>query len=280
MRARFVLQLAALAACGPKAAPRSAATEIAAGPPLRLRAKAGDHLRGRVSLAMDVDMGAGQAGESGGQHLALAFTLATVEEVQSVGADGTADVWAHVEEIAGAASQGGDQRKVDQFAAALAKVGIGFARGPRGEVGVLELSDLAPPLTDSMVRPMLNAVFAAQRGAILPEASARPGATWTAQLAFPPHAGFDGGTTFQYQLVSDESGRAVIACDAVINGQGGGATAPRRIAGRSSDEYKLDVASGRFVATRIDTQLELEQTLQTTVTHVKQHVRAEWTRTD
>jgi hypothetical protein len=282
MRSRFALALVALAGCGPRPASKTAAT-VKPGTVLRLAAKAGDETHGRVTLAMDVDMGAGQEGQieksSGGQHLALAFKLGTVEKVEAVDADGTAHVHARLVDVMGAASQGGDQNKVDLFAAALDKVTIGFARSARGDVSALELTELTPPLTDQMVRPMLNAVFAAQRGTILPDGPATPGMTWNALLAFPPNGGFDGGTTFQYQYVRDDQGQAVIDCDVVIDGQGGGKTSPRRIAGRSTDEYQLDRGGVRFRATRIDTVLELEQTLpSSTMTHVRQHVRAEWAR--
>jgi hypothetical protein len=279
MRALSAFALVALAACGPRPAPRTAATEKAAGPRLRLAFKMSDRLRGRASLSMDVDMGAGQSGEWGGQHLGLAFQLATLETVEAVDSDGTAHVRALLDDVHGAASQGGDPAKVEQFAVALSKVTVGFSRGTRGEVGPLELGELPPPLTDQMVRPMLNAVFAAQRGPILPAEGATPGQTWSERVALPEGGGFDGDTTYQYQLVREEAGRAVIACDVVITGSGGGKTTPRKLAGRSTDEYQLDHAAARFVATRIDTTLELEQTLRSTTTQVKQHVRAEWQRT-
>lgn len=273
---RYALALAVLgSACGPRPPAKTAATPP--GQLLRLTAHAGDVTHGLGILAMDEEMSAGQEGQidnpHGGQHVALAFKLATYEKVDSVDPDGTAHVHARLANVSGAASQGGDPERVAQFAAALGQLDVSFARTARGEVDSLDLGELKPPLTDQRVRPLLVPLFAADRGAILPEGPVAPGATWTLTRPFPP-AAFAGGFTFRYQYVRE----GVIACDQVIEGEGGTKTAPRRITGRSADEFQLDRA-GRFVTLRIDTTFEVEQTLASgTHTRVKQHVRAEWTR--
>ena len=89
---------------------------------------------------------------------------------------------------------------------------------------------------------MLNAIYGAQRGPILPEGHVDVGATWKTTLPIPSTAGFAGEVHYDYTYARKADGVAVIGCDRRFEGKRPQGAAMQKLSGTSSAEYRFDIA--------------------------------------
>jgi hypothetical protein len=240
-----------------------------AGETLKLTPKSGDEPRGKVKLTIEQDLAG--TGKGAPKHVGLSFDLLDEEKIESVSADGTAQVTARIVDAVGQVLSGASQPMVDDFALALDELKISFKRSSRGEVVAVVMTGLRPPLEEGTARVMLNAIFSAQRGAILPERPIEVNGTWKVDTALPPSTGFNGLVSYVYTYARKGGGVAIITCAGTIDGKGGG----KKMTGKSTGEYRLEVESGRIIGSLVEADVTVEQTA-TSQPGVKQHVRAEW----
>jgi len=240
-----------------------------AGDTLKLLPKSGDEPKGKVKLVIEQDA---QGPKGKPQHLGLSFELTDEEKIDSVSADGTATVTARIADAVGQVLSGASQPMVDDFALALDELKISLKRSSRGEVVAVVMSGLRPPLEEGTARVMLNAIYSAQRGAILPERPIDVNGTWKVDTALPPSSGFTGLVSYTYTYARKGGGVAVITCAGIIDGKGG----TKKMTGKSSGEYRLEMETGRIIGSVVEADTTVEQTA-ANAAPVKQHVRAEWT---
>jgi hypothetical protein len=236
----------------------------------------------KVKLLIETELAARQGQKSGVMKpLALSFTFAVEEEVDEVDPAGGARLTARLADAAGEASASANQQMVDEMALAFDELHIQLKRSGRGEVGSLTLSGLRKPLEEGTARAVLNAVYGAQRGPLFPEGRIEPGATWKSSVALPEASGFHGKVDYQYTLRGKEGDVAVIGCEGVADGQSAGGGASQHLRGRSTAEYRFDVAAGRLRSSTVDQTTQIEQlTQQATQSGVRQHLRVQWNLDD
>jgi hypothetical protein len=255
---------------------RGAGSAAAPPLPLRLTMTAGETVRGRARLSLDVEMDAAKGDRGGGNHLALAFDAVDVEHVDTVAPDGSAQLSAALVDVRAAGSQAADPTQIEAFAIALGKVRVRLDRSPRGEVTRLEVDDVTPPLTEQTARALLTVLYHAHRGPLLPAADER---SFTAQKALPEGSGFVGQITYTCSVTSWSGDRAQIGCDGHADGTGGNGASSRHMAVRSTAGY--EVSGGALRTSNADDELTVELHVsgqQNLSTGVRQRVRVAWTR--
>jgi hypothetical protein len=260
--------VAMLAACAHKKPPPPAPPPPPpppTGDKLRLGVKPGDEIKAKVKLAITQDF----AGKKE-KHLSLSFDFLDEEKVQAVDQEGTAQVNARLVDAVGQAATGANQQTVDDFALALDELKIQFKRSARGEIVGLMLSGLRPPLEEQTARSMLNAMFSAQRGSILPEPPVDVGQKWSVTSALPPSTGFAGQVKYEYTYSRKGGGVAVIGCTGQLEGKS--ASDGRTMIGTSTGEYRVEL-NGRLIGALVEMDTNVAQSSG----KLTQHVRAEWT---
>jgi hypothetical protein len=234
---------------------------------LRFKSNPGDELRAKVSLLIDQESAAKQGDKAGNRKMTLSFNFGEEQKVDAVAPDGAASISARLVDASGSAQTGATQQGVDDFALALDELKISFKRTPRGEISAITMSGVRSPLDDKTARIILNAIYAAARGPILPEEQVDVGATWHATTQVPTSFGTSADATYNYKYVNKEGGVAVISCDGALDSKSPEGTAQKRLSGKNDSEYRLDIAGGRLVAftTDVTTQLEEQVTGQQTL---------------
>jgi len=257
MRFRRVLVLSgALLGCAHK--PPPAAPPPPPGDTLRLKAKAGEEPHAKVTLLIDQEQ-SGPPGPkaTGARKIILNFTFAEEEKVEAVDADGTAQISARLADAVGTAESGADAKMVDDFALALDELKISFRRSPRGEVAAVTLAGVRKPLDESTARSILNALYGAARGAILPESPVRVSETWKVPMQVPIPSGPIGEITYTYTYAKNEGGVATIVAEGTLESKAG-PDVKKRMSGKTVSEYQLDVANGRMRASSVDVTTLIE----------------------
>lgn len=247
---------------------------------MRFKAKAGDETHSKVKLTIEQETAAAQGGKSGASKpVVLTFTFGEEEKIDAVADDGAMLVTARIVDAVGQGSAGTNQDTVDQMALAFDELKIQFKRQARGEIVSLGLSGLRKPLTESTARQVLNAIYGAQRGQILPEDHVDVGGNWKTTMPIPSSAGFDGEVHYDYTYARKNGSVAVILCEGRFEGKRAGAVA-QKLSGKSSAEYKFDVAAGKLLGSTVDQITQDEGAVQAgevLQVGVRQHIRIEWT---
>lgn len=248
---------------------------------LRFKARAGEDGKSKVKLVIEQEQAAAQ-GDKRGQTkpVTLTFSFGEEEHVDSVAPDGSMTISARLVDAVGQGSAGTNQQLVDDMALAFDELKIQFKRQPRGEVVALGLSGLRKPLDESLARPVLNAIFGAQRGPIVPEEHVDVGGTWKTTMPIASAAGFEGEVHYDYTYARRDGAIAVLSCVGRFEGRRPQGTAMQKVSGTSSSELRFDRSAGRLVASTVDQMTQVEGAIagqQTLQLGLRQHLRVEWT---
>lgn len=287
MRRGAILGALLLVACAhkpPPAPPPAPPPPPPKGELLRFKAKAGDEQHNKVRITIESESAAAQGDKRGAQKpLVLSFSFGEEEKVDSVSPDGSALITARLVDAVGQASQGANQKLVDEMALAFDELHIQLKRQPRGEVAGINLTGLRAPLEEPTARQVLNAVYGAQRGPLFPEEHVDVGGTWKTHVPMPEASGFVGDVDYDYTWARNDGGLAVITSVGRLAakrvGQGGNVTT--KLTGQSTGEFHFDVAAGKLLASTVDQMTQVEGAIagqQTLELGVRQHIRVEWSR--
>jgi hypothetical protein len=247
---------------------------------LRFKAKAGDDSRSKVKLTIEQEQAAAQGDKRGASKpVTLSFSFGEEEKVDSVAADGSMLISARLVDAVGQGSAGTSQQMVDDMALAFDELKIQFKRQERGDVVAIAMSGLRKPLDESLARAVLNAIYGAQRGPLFPEGHIDVGGTWKTTMPIPSTAGFEGEVHYDYTYARRADGIAVLGCEGRYEGKRPQGAAMQKLSGKSSAEFRFDVAAGKLVASSVDQLTQVEGAIagqQTLQLGVRQHIRVEW----
>jgi hypothetical protein len=247
---------------------------------LRFKAKPGDESKSRVKLTIEQEQAAAQGDKRGtSKPVTLTFSFGEEEKVDSVAPDGSMILSARIVDAVGEGSAGTSQQMVDDMALAFDELKIQFKRQERGEVMAIAMSGLRRPLDESTARAVLNAIYGAQRGPLFPEEHVDVGGTWKTTMPIPSTAGFEGEVHYDYTYARRGAGVAVIGCEGRFDGKRPQGAAMQKLSGKSSAEYRFEVAAGRLVGSSVDQMTQAEGAIagqQTLQLGVRQHIRVEW----
>jgi hypothetical protein len=278
-RGLFVVALV-LSACAhkPPPAPPPPAPEPPKGELLRLKPKAGEALKSHVKLLIEQEVAGAQGDKRAAtKPLVLQFGFGEEESVDSVAPDGSELVSARLVDAVGQASGGASQAMVDDMALAFDELKINFKRQARGEVVSIGISGLRKPLDEKTARQVLNALYGAQRGPLLPEERVEKGATWKVSMPMPGLSGYEGDVHYDYAWARSDGAVAIIGGEGHAEGKKG----TSKLTSKSSAEYRFDVAAGKLLGTMVDQLTQVDDTAapaggQPVQSAVRQHVRVEW----
>ena len=225
---------------------------------LRFKFNAGESPGAKVTLAIEQEMAPKSGDKGGAKKMALNFSLSEEEKVDAVSPDGTAQISSRLVDVVGEAGQGASQDQINDFALALDELKIQFRRSPRGDVSSITLTGVRSPLDDKTARSILNAIFAGGRGPILPEEFVDVGGTWNNTTQVPTPFSSSAEAVYSYKYVSKDNGVATISCEGTLDSQKPGVPALKRLSGKTTGEYKFNVASGRMVALTSDVAIQIE----------------------
>jgi hypothetical protein len=258
MRLHFqLLLLGGLIGCAHKPPPAPPPPPPPPGDTLRLKHTPGDKPQSKVSLLIDQEQSGPPQKGGGARKIVLNFTFAEEESVEAVDPDGTAQISARLADAVGNADSGADAKMVDDFALALDELKISFRRSPRGEVAAITMSGVRKPLDESTARSILNSLYGATRGAILPEGPVHVNDTWKVPMQVSMPGGTIGDANYSYTYAKNEGGVATIVAEGTLETKGG-ADAKKRMTGKTTSEYHLDVAGGKMKATSVDVTTLIE----------------------
>ena len=247
---------------------------------LRFKAKPGDETHSKVKLTIEQEQAAAQGDKRGAaKPVTLTFSFGEEEKVDSVAPDGSMIISSRLVDATGQGSAGTSQQTVDDMALAFDELKIQFKRGERGDVVAIAMSGLRKPLDEGTARAVLNAIFGAQRGALLPEGHIDVGGTWKTTMPIPSTAGFEGEVHYDYTYARKADGVATIGCEGRLDGKRPQGAAMQKLSGKSSAEYRFAIAPGRLVASTVDQMTQVEGAIvgqQTLQLGVRQHIRVEW----
>jgi hypothetical protein len=246
---------------------------------LRFKAKAGGETKSRVKITIEQETAAAQGDKRGASKpVVLTFTFGEEEKIDAVAADGAMLVTARIVDAVGQGSAGTSPQTVDDMALAFDELKIQFKRQARGEVVSLGLSGLRNPLTEATARQVFNAIFGAQRGQLFPEEHVDVGGNWKTTMAIPASANFDGEVHYDYTYARKSGSIAVILCEGRFEGKKVGAVS-HKLSGKSSSEFRFDVAAGKLLSSTVDQITQDEGAVQgqeVLQLGVRQHIRVEW----
>ncbi len=283
-RGLFVVALV-LSACAhkpPPAPPPAAPPPPPKGELLRLKPKAGDALKSHVKLLIEQEVAGAQGDKRAATRpLVLQFGFGEEESVDSVAPDGSELVSARLVDAVGQASGGASQAMVDDMALAFDELKINFKRQPRGEVVSIGISGLRKPLDEKTERQVLNALYGAQRGPLLPEERVEKGATWKVAMPMAGLSGYEGDVHYDYTWARSDGAVAIIGGEGRAEGHGQGKLGTSKLTSKSSAEYRFDVAAGKLLGTMVDQLTQVEDTAapaggQPVQSAVRQPVRVAW----
>jgi hypothetical protein len=280
MRSRWLLFALAcgFAACAHKPPPPPPPSPPK-GDLLRFKAAGGEEPKAKVTLLIDQEVMGAQGSKGGSRHIVLNFAFADEEKVDAVSPDGTLQLSGRLVDVAGSASQGATQPQVDDFSLALDELKIQFRRSPRGEVAAITMSGVRPPLDESTARMVLNAIYSAARGPILPEGLVEPGASWQVQTQVPTPGGATAEATYSYKFAAKEGGVATISGEGTLDSKSGGGGTTKHMSGKDLSEYKVEVATGHLLSSTVDVTRTVEEQIpgqQTMQVGLRSHIRVVW----
>jgi hypothetical protein len=247
---------------------------------LRFKAKPGDEVRSKVKLTIEQEQAAAQGEKRGAaKPVTLTFSFGEEEKVDSVAGDGSMIISSRLVDAVGEGSAGTSQQTVDDMALAFDELKIQFKRGERGDIVAIAMSGLRKPLDESLARAVLNAIYGAQRGPMLPEGPVDVGGTWKTTMPIPSSAGFEGEVHYDYTYARKADGNAVIGCEGRFEGKRPQGAAMQKLSGKSSSEYRFAIAPGHLIGSTVDQMTQVEGAIagqQTLQLGVRQHIRIEW----
>jgi hypothetical protein len=269
-----VLLIAAAAGCAHKPPPPPPAPPPPPPPPkgdtLRFKAKPGDGVRNKASVLIEQEV-APPDKRAKPTTVTIKFSFGEEESVDAVAPDGSQLVTARLVDAVGDSPS--NQKGADDMALAFDELKIQFKRQARGDVMALGLSGLRKPLDDGTARQVLNALFGAQRGALFPETPVDVGGTWKTSIPIPESLGLAGEVHYDYTYARKEGGVAVIGAEGRWEGTKKSGAVESHAAGKSTTEYRFDVAAGRMISSSVDQMTQVETGDKGSV---KQHLRVEW----
>ncbi|HZS39494.1 MAG TPA: hypothetical protein VFF06_21835 [Polyangia bacterium] len=245
---------------------------------LRFKYKEGEAPKANVKLIVEQEQAGKPGAKGGGVKVAFTVMFSEEEHVDVVSPDGTAQISARLVDADGTAGTGAKKDMVDDFALALDELKIQFKRSPRGEVSALIFSGLRKPLEEATARAIFNAIYAAGRGPVFPDDPIDVGGTWKGSTPLPPSSGLAGDVAFEYTYKGKDGTVATITCEGTLDGKGTQGAVQLHLAGKSSNELKLDLDAGKLLSNTFDgsTQTETGATGQPLQPAVKQHLHVEW----
>ncbi|HXU72688.1 MAG TPA: hypothetical protein VN947_25375 [Polyangia bacterium] len=247
---------------------------------LRFKAKPGDSAKSKIKLTIEQEQAAAQGDKRGAtKPVTLTFSFGEEETVDSVAPDHSMLISARLVDAAGEGSAGTSQEMIDDMAQVFDELKIQFKRQERGDVVAVAISGLRKPLDESTARAVLNAIYGAQRGALFPEENVDVGGTWKTSMPIPSTAGFEGEVHYDYTYARKGGGVAVIGCEGRFEGKRPQGTAMQKLSGKSSAEYRFDVAAGKMIGSTVDQMTQAEGAIagqQALQLGVRQHIRVEW----
>ena len=274
------LWLSACAHKPPPPPPPPPAPPAPKGDLLRFKARRGDALKRKVQLTIESEAAAAQGGRHGvSTPVVLQFSFGVEEKVVDVAADGSALVDARLVDAVGKAVAGANQNAVDQMALAFDELKVQLKRSPRGEIASLGLFGLRAPLEEPTARQVLNALYGAQRGPLLPERPVEVGATWKTSVPLAPATGWAGTVGYEVRYVSKDGGIAALASDGRLDARRAQGTLTGHLTGTSLAQYRFDVAAGRMLGSSVDQTSQVEGAIagqQTLQGGLRQHIHVEW----
>lgn len=247
---------------------------------LRFKAKPGDEAKSKVKLTIEQEQAAAQGDKRGAtKPVTLTFSFGEEEKVDSVAPDHSMLISARLVDAVGQGSAGTSQEMIDDMAQVFDELKIQFKRQERGDVVAVAISGLRKPLDESTARAVLNAIYGAQRGALFPEEHVDVGGTWKTSMPIPSTAGFEGEVHYDYTYARRNGAVAVIGCEGRFEGKRPQGTAMQKLSGKSSAEYRFDVAAGKMLGSTVDQMTQAEGAIagqQALQLGVRQHIRVEW----
>ncbi len=266
------LLIAGLAGCAHKAPPptKPPVADAPKGDLLRIKDVASAGSRAKVQLVIDQSSTGKNA-----RKVSLSFSFIAEEKIDSVSADGIAQVTVRMVDVVGQAAVGANQDAVDQWALALDELKVQFRRNPRAEVDAMTLAGVKAPLDDKTARMITNAVFGGQRGAVLPAEPVAQGANWTVQVSLPAPQGAEVGLTYKYKYTAKDAGVATVSGDGKVEMTG---EAPSKLSGTDTGSYQVRLADGVLVHSDVDVVRLLESTVPGNGMSVTSHVHVVWER--
>jgi hypothetical protein len=243
---------------------------------LRFKANAGDEPHAHVTLLIDQEVAVAQGAKIVSKRITINFMLLEEEKIDAVSPDGAAQLGARLVDVSGKPEAGATQQQVDDYSLALDELKIQFRRTPRGEIAAITLSGVRPPLDDKTARMILNNIYGASRGPILPEEFVEVGATWKTSVSIPTPFGITADANYTYVYKAKEGDVAIITGEGTVESKPAqGATPGKRLAAKSSSEYRVEVSTGRLVSSSSDATTEVTDGAQTTP-GFKQRIKVAW----
>src|SRR6202012_4655198 len=142
------------------------------------------------------------------------------------------------------------------MALAFDELKVSFKRQSRGEGVSIGISGLRKPLDEKTARQVLNALYGAQRGPLLPEGRVEVGGTWKVMMPMSNLTGYDGDVRYDYTWARNDGAVAVIGGEGRAEGKKG----TSKLSAKSSGEYRLDVAAGKLVSSMVDQLTQVDDT--------------------
>lgn len=238
----------------PKEDPKPEPTKQAAGEQLRFKAKQGDRLNAKVALTMEFDVMVKQGKKTTPKKISLSFNLASEEKVDSVDNLGNMALTARLADAIGKA-QGMDAKTVDDFALAIDELKINLTRTPRGDITSVGINGVRAPLDDRVARAIVNALYSASRGPLLPEDAIDVNGTWKSELQVPLGPNAIGNAVYNYTFAKKDGAVAVLSSTGSVTGEAGPG---KKVTGTITSEYKLDSVQGKLTAYSTDINSSVE----------------------
>jgi hypothetical protein len=278
MRASRLVAVLLLSACAHKPPPPPPPAPPPPPPPkgdtLRFKAKPGDGTRNKAHVVIEQEITPADK-KVKPTLLSIGFNFGEEEKVDAAAPDGSQLVVVRIVDAVGEAQAPAAQKIVDDMALAFDELRIQFKRQARGDITALGLSGLRKPLDEATARQVLNAMFGAQRGSLFPDGPVDTGGTWKVTIPIPEMTGLAGEVHYDYTYARKESGVAVIGAEGRFEGTKKNGASESHSVGKSTTEYRFDVAGGRMLASSVDQVTEVDVT-GPDKGHVKQHLRVEW----
>lgn len=224
------------------------------GEQLRFKAKQNDRLNAKVALTMEFDVMVKQGKKTTPKKISLSFNLASEEKIDSVDNLGNMALTARLADAIGKA-QGMDAKTVDDFALAIDELKINLTRTPRGDITSVGINGVRAPLDDRVARAIVNALYSASRGPLLPEDAVDVNGTWKSELQVPLGPNAIGNAVYNYTFAKKDGAIAVLSSTGSVTGEAGPG---KKVTGTITSEYKLDSVQGKLTTYSTDINSTVE----------------------
>lgn len=229
----------------------------AAGETLRYKGKAGDKLNAKAKLLIEFDLTApaSKGKKPVTKHVVLTFDLNSEEKIDSVDSAGNLTIAARLADAVASKAEGFDVKTVDDFSLALDELKINLVRTPRGDITSVGINGVRAPLDDRVARSVVNALYSASRGAVLPEDGVDVNATWKTDMQVPLGPNAIGQAVYTYTFAKKEGTAVTITSTGTVTGE---AAPGKKVNGKITSEYKLDNASGKLASYSSDITSQID----------------------